>query len=113
MSELLGILVPVLVAIVALIGNWLSGMSQRKDQKAQAEFGLLDRWKALSDELDEQRTAEQTRSRELSERLDRLSERIATLERRDRAWAQYVDDLINHINHRLPPPPPPRPETLE
>lgn len=112
MTELLAILVPVIVALVALIGNWLSGAAQRRDAKTQSDFGLLDRWRALSDELDEQRAAEHARAAELSERLDRLSERVAVLETRDLEWARYVDKLTDHINRQLPPPPPPRPETL-
>lgn len=112
MTELLAILVPVIVALVALGGNWLSGAAQRRDAKTQSDLGLLDRWKTLSDELDEQRIAERARATELSERLDRLSERVAVLETRDLEWARYVDRLTDHINRQLPPPPPPRPETL-
>lgn len=112
MSELLAILVPVIVALVALIGNWLSGAAQRRDAKTQTDFGLLDRWKTLSDELDEQRIAERSRAAELSERLDKLAERVAFLENRDFEWARYVDRLTDHINRQLPPPPPPRPEAL-
>ena len=112
MSELLAILVPVIVAVVALAGNWLSGSAQRRDAKTQSDLGLLDRWRALSDELDEQRAAERARAAELSERLDKLAERVALLENRDIEWARYVDRLTDHINRQLPPPPPPRPETL-
>lgn len=112
MSELLGILVPVIVAVVALAGNWLSGSAQRRDAKTKSDVGLLDKWREFSEELDEQRSAAQARSVELSERIDRLSERIGVLESRDRAWARYVDDLIAHIYKELPPPPPPRPQSL-
>lgn len=112
MTELLAVLVPVLVGIVAAVGGWLNSAAQRRDAKTQSDFGLLDRWKTLSDELDEQRAAERARAAELSERLDRLSERVAVLETRDLEWARYVDRLTDHINRQLPPPPPPRPETL-
>ena len=112
MTELLAVLVPVLVGVVAAVGGWLNGAAQRRDAKTQADLGLLDRWRALSDELDEQRATERARAAELSERLDKLSERVAVLENRDLEWARYVDRLTDHINRQLPPPPPPRPETL-
>lgn len=48
-SELLTIFIPVIVALVALVGNWLSGAAQRKDSQTQADFGLMDRWITLSD----------------------------------------------------------------
>ncbi len=113
MSELLAILVPVLVGIVAAAGGWLNGAAQRREAKTQADLGLVDRWQALSDELDEQRVAEQQRARELSERIDRLSQRVSELERRDRAWRAYVDLLTDHITRRLPPPPPDIPDVLK
>lgn len=112
MTELLSVFVPVLVAVVALVGNWLSASAQRRDAKTKGDMDLLDKWRAFSDELDEQRVAAQGRASELSERLDRLSERVAVLETRDIEWARYVDRLTDHINRQLPPPPPPRPQAL-
>lgn len=112
MNELLAVLVPVLVGIIAAVGGWLNGAAQRREAKTQSNLGIVDRWQKLSDELDEQRVAAETRARELSERIDRLSARIVSLERRDRAWRRYVDDLTDHITKQLPPPPPALPPEL-
>jgi cell division protein FtsB len=39
--------------------------------------------------------------------------RIAALERRDKAWANYVHKLRRHISDELPPPPPEWPADLD
>jgi uncharacterized membrane-anchored protein YhcB (DUF1043 family) len=39
--------------------------------------------------------------------------RLAALERRDRAWANYVHTLRRHITDELPPPPPEWPVELD
>lgn len=41
------------------------------------------------------------------------TERIAKLETRDRAWANYVHRLRAHIVAQLPPPPPEWPKDLD
>jgi exopolysaccharide biosynthesis protein len=70
---------------------------------------IASRQKATSDLVTELR-AELTETRALVIAADA---RIAALERRDRAWANYVHRLRRHITDQLPPPPPEWPEDLD
>lgn len=70
---------------------------------------IASRQKATADLVGELR-------RELSEtRAEVLANerRIAALERRDRAWANYVHRLRRHITDGKPPPPPEWPPELD
>ena len=49
----------------------------------------------------------------LQSRVEELDARLARLESRDRAWANYVHTLRRHINDRKPPPPPDYPPNLD
>jgi hypothetical protein len=62
-------------------------------------------------------TGKQKGLTELAERLqarvEELDGRLARLESRDRAWANYVHVLRQHIVAQKPPPPPDYPPNLD
>lgn len=62
-------------------------------------------------------TGKQRGLTELAERLqarvEELDGRLARLESRDRAWANYVHVLRQHIVAQKPPPPPDYPPNLD
>lgn len=49
----------------------------------------------------------------LQARVEELDGRLARLETRDRAWANYVHVLRRHIVDQKPPPPPDYPANLD
>ena len=49
----------------------------------------------------------------LQARVEELDGRLARLESRDRAWANYVHVLRQHIVAQKPPPPPDYPPNLD
>lgn len=49
----------------------------------------------------------------LQARVEELDGRLARLESRDRAWANYVHVLRRHIVDQKPPPPPEYPANLD
>lgn len=49
----------------------------------------------------------------LQSRVAELDNRLARLESRDRAWANYVHVLRQHIVAQKPPPPPEYPANLD
>jgi ribulose kinase len=70
---------------------------------------LAARQKGLSDLV----TAQAKRIDQLEQAAEKRDARIERLERRDRAWADYVHALRKHIEKRLGPPPPEWPADLD
>ena len=86
-------IVVALLALAGTIGTAVVGARQK---------GLSDLVTALQSEVDALRS--EARNADL---------RIAKLETRDRAWADYVHKLRAHITDRKPPPPPEWPAGLD
>jgi hypothetical protein len=90
------VLVAIVVALLALVGTLGTAV-------------LAARQKGLT-ELAERLQAEVAALRDKAHDND---VRIARLERRDRAWADYVHKLRAHIVAQKPPPPPDWPAGLD
>ncbi len=90
------ILVYVVVAALALAGTIGTAVL------AARQKGLTDLVAALQREV-----------QALRDKVVDNETRIATLERRDRAWADYVHVLRRHITQQKPPPPPEWPPGLD
>ncbi len=90
------ILVYVIVAALALAGTVGTAVL------ASRQKGLTDLVAALQREV-----------QALRDKASDNESRIARLERRDRAWADYVHVLRKHITQQKPPPPPEWPPGLD
>jgi len=90
------ILVYVIVGVLALAGTIGSAVL------ASRQKGLTDLVSALQAEV-----------ASLRDKASDNESRIARLERRDRAWADYVHTLRAHIVAQKPPPPPEWPAGLD
>ncbi len=90
------IAVYILVALLALAGTIGTAIL------ATRQKGLTDLVGALQAEV-----------KALRDKATDNEARIARLERRDRAWADYVHELRRHINDRKGPPPPEWPAGLD
>ncbi len=90
------IVVYILVGLLALAGTVGSAV-------------LASRQKGLTDLV----SALQTEVQALRDKASDNESRIARLERRDRAWADYVHVLRRHITQQKPPPPPEWPPGLD
>ncbi len=90
------ILVYVIVAALALAGTVGTAVL------AARQKGLTDLVAALQREV-----------QALRDKASDNESRIARLERRDRAWADYVHVLRRHITQQKPPPPPEWPPGLD
>ncbi len=90
------ILVYVVVAALALAGTIGTAVL------AARQKGLTDLVGALQREV-----------QALRDKASDNESRIARLERRDRAWADYVHVLRRHITQQKPPPPPEWPPGLD
>ncbi len=90
------VVVYVLVGLMALVGT-------------VGTAALAARQKGLTDLVD----ALQVEVKALRDKVTDNEARIALLERRDRAWADYVHILRRHIVDQKPPPPPEWPAGLD
>lgn len=91
------------IAIIVLVGVLFTAVT------GVVTALLTSRQKALEVALNDTR-AELAATRA---EVEANEKRIAKLERRDRAWANYVHKLRAHIEKRLGPPPPDWPEGLD
>lgn len=83
---MLGVLIPVIVAVVTGAGGFLVAWINSQAAKKQSTI-------ATYDQLIVQVHSQQEQIRELFEQVTSLSRKLVSLETRDTAWQTWADDL--------------------